>query len=141
KYQVLKATDVSSSTILIDPSLPGQRNKTLAWFWTIDVSGRDANNDWIIKFFRVQWLHAKASRDQFREKVELVQLEMGWTLNDFARRAGIWDVHHRTAEQSDDWGQACYAAKEAALWHELKDDATRVVQRFEIATNNEHRDV
>ncbi|KIJ60685.1 hypothetical protein HYDPIDRAFT_98379, partial [Hydnomerulius pinastri MD-312] len=91
--------------------------------------------------FRVQWLRAKASRDQFREEVELVQSEMGWTRNDFARRAGIWDAHHHAAEQSDDQGRACYAAKEAALWHELKDDATRVAQRFEIATNNERRDV
>ncbi|KIJ65745.1 hypothetical protein HYDPIDRAFT_87159, partial [Hydnomerulius pinastri MD-312] len=49
KYQVLKATDVSSSTILIDPSLPGQWNKTLAWFWTVDVSSGDADNDWMIE--------------------------------------------------------------------------------------------
>ncbi|KIJ59563.1 hypothetical protein HYDPIDRAFT_33092 [Hydnomerulius pinastri MD-312] len=86
KYQVLKATDVSSSTILIDPGLPSQRNKTLAWFWTIDVSGGDADNDWMIEFFRVQWLRTKASRDRFREEVDLVQSEMGWTRNDFARR-------------------------------------------------------
>ena len=33
--------------LYVDPSLLGQRNKTLPWFWTIDVPEDAEANDWM----------------------------------------------------------------------------------------------
>ncbi len=37
RYQVLKKEHLTVTTARIDPSLRGQRNHSLAWFWTMDV--------------------------------------------------------------------------------------------------------
>lgn len=37
RYQVLKKEHLNVTTARIDPSLRGQRNSSLAWFWTMDV--------------------------------------------------------------------------------------------------------
>ncbi len=37
RYQVLKKEHLTVTTARIDPSLRGQRNQSLAWFWTMDV--------------------------------------------------------------------------------------------------------
>jgi hypothetical protein len=39
RYQPLKKEHLSVTTARIDPSLRGQRNTSLAWFWTMDIQG------------------------------------------------------------------------------------------------------
>lgn len=39
RYKPLAKEDLNVTTARIDPSLRGQRNQGLAWFWTMDVSG------------------------------------------------------------------------------------------------------
>jgi hypothetical protein len=48
-YQELKTEDLTSQTTLIDPSLQGQQNKSLAWFWTINVPENTETNDWMLE--------------------------------------------------------------------------------------------
>jgi hypothetical protein len=48
-YQELKTEDLTSQTTLIDPSLQGQQNKSLPWFWTIDVPEDTKTNDWMLE--------------------------------------------------------------------------------------------
>lgn len=43
----LKLEDLTSQIAFIDPSLLGQRNKTLPWFWTINVPEDAEANDWM----------------------------------------------------------------------------------------------
>jgi len=46
-YKVLKRQDLIINTTIIAPSVRGQRNKSLAWFWSMDVQ-RDADTGaWI----------------------------------------------------------------------------------------------
>ena len=46
RYRPLRKNDLKASTQLIDPTVPGQRNKSLPWFWVVrDESGRQ--NEWI----------------------------------------------------------------------------------------------
>lgn len=40
-YQVIHSRDVRSSTAIIDPNARGQRNKSLAWFWSIGTKRAD----------------------------------------------------------------------------------------------------
>jgi len=42
RYKVLKRQDLIIDTTIIAPSVRGQRNKSLAWFWSMDVR-RDAD--------------------------------------------------------------------------------------------------
>lgn len=46
-YKELKREHLTSQTTLIDPSLPGQRNKSLPWFWTIDIPTHAGEDDWM----------------------------------------------------------------------------------------------
>ena len=46
-YKELKPEDLTSQMALIDPSLPGQRNKSLPWFWTINAPEDVEANDWM----------------------------------------------------------------------------------------------
>lgn len=46
-YKELRREDLTSQTTLIDPSLSGQRNKSLPWFWTIDIPANAEENDWM----------------------------------------------------------------------------------------------
>ena len=47
RYQVLSREDLSVNTSVIAPQVRGQRNKSLPWFWTMDVQ-RDADvGEWM----------------------------------------------------------------------------------------------
>ncbi|KAG1859084.1 hypothetical protein C8R48DRAFT_748627 [Suillus tomentosus] len=39
KYRLLEKADLKTTTVVADPNAHGQRNSTLAWFWSIDVEG------------------------------------------------------------------------------------------------------
>lgn len=39
RYKVLQSSDLNVSTARVDPSARGNRDKGLAWFWTMDVGG------------------------------------------------------------------------------------------------------
>jgi hypothetical protein len=44
RYQVLKKEDLRASTVVIDPNARGQRNASLAWFWSMDIEGDSAKD-------------------------------------------------------------------------------------------------
>jgi hypothetical protein len=47
KFRPLEKTDLKATTVVADPNARGQRNSTLAWFWSIDVHGDSSSNDWM----------------------------------------------------------------------------------------------
>ncbi|KAG2095122.1 uncharacterized protein F5147DRAFT_778816 [Suillus discolor] len=47
KYWLLEKADLKATMVVADPNARGQRNSTLAWFWSIDVEGDSASNDWM----------------------------------------------------------------------------------------------
>lgn len=47
KYRPLEKADLKASTAVADPNARGQRNSTLAWFWSLDVEGDSASSDWM----------------------------------------------------------------------------------------------
>jgi len=46
-YQVLHNADLRTTTALVNPKLPGQRNRSLAWFWHLDVDQDVTGNQWM----------------------------------------------------------------------------------------------
>jgi hypothetical protein len=47
KFRPLEKADLKATTVVADPNARGQRNSTLAWFWSIDVQGDSSSNDWM----------------------------------------------------------------------------------------------
>ncbi|KAG2335936.1 hypothetical protein BDR05DRAFT_832173, partial [Suillus weaverae] len=55
----------------------GQRNESLAWFWSVEVDLRGPDQSWNEEFYQVHWLWAKV-QDQWREELILVKLKVDW---------------------------------------------------------------
>ena len=108
RFQPLTRTQLSVTTARIDPSLRGQRDSSLAWFWSIDVQadGQTAHGMTECELFksiagvdsaygrisvyRVHWLKAKSRRDRWQEEQILLASEMQWTELFFRHRATRW---------------------------------------------------
>jgi len=48
-YQVLKKEHLCTSTTVVDPNARGQRNASLAWFWSMDIAGDSARDDIMVE--------------------------------------------------------------------------------------------
>ncbi len=53
KYKALSKSDVKASTVIVGQNIPGQRDPTLSWIWSMDVAGDTQSEDWLedCKFF------------------------------------------------------------------------------------------
>jgi hypothetical protein len=110
RFQPLTRAQLSVTTARIDPSLRGQRDSSLAWFWSMDVQadGQAAHGmaecEWSkinsgvlfahgsMTVYRVHWLKAKSRRDRWREEQILLASEMQWTELFFRHRASRWSA-------------------------------------------------
>ncbi|KAG1788809.1 hypothetical protein EV424DRAFT_1355962 [Suillus variegatus] len=121
RYRPLLKEHLKVSTTIADPNARGQRNNTLAWFWSMDVVGDSQNSDWLNEFYRVHWLRAKALKDQWEEEHPLVQHEMNWTCDFFMHKAEEWI--RLGAVTQDKVGHLAYAAWQCKMYQRLCQDA------------------
>ncbi|KAI9431800.1 hypothetical protein H4582DRAFT_2113351 [Lactarius indigo] len=99
RYKVLRRQDLSVKTSVIAPHVRGQRNKSLPWFWTMDVR-RDADvGEWMEDFYRVHWLRAKAQKMRHQEK--------------------FWQAKKELIEPQSQPGHAVWAARQSAMWSSM----------------------
>ncbi|KAG2336365.1 hypothetical protein BDR05DRAFT_896819, partial [Suillus weaverae] len=56
KFRPLVKADLKATTVVADPNARGQRNSTLAWFWSIDVEGDSTSNDWMNECMLIAYL-------------------------------------------------------------------------------------
>ncbi|KAG2067293.1 hypothetical protein BDR04DRAFT_1028003, partial [Suillus decipiens] len=75
------------------------------------------------KVYQVHWLRAKALQDQWKEEIELVQLEMNWTCNFFLWKAGQWGDWMQESLVKDLSGHACYSRRQSHMYSLLAQDA------------------
>ncbi|KAG1721469.1 uncharacterized protein EDB91DRAFT_1256493 [Suillus paluster] len=87
KYRPLEKANLKATTVVEDPNACGQRNSTLAWFWSIDVQGDSRSNDWMNEFYCVHWLQTLALHDCWAEELLLVGQEMTWTVEFFIHKS------------------------------------------------------
>jgi hypothetical protein len=114
RYKVLKRQDLNVKTSVIAPQVRGQRNKSLPWFWTMDVR-RDANvGEWmedckcfsvhthlrnvIFAVYRVHWLRAKAQKMRWIEELQCLQVEMESAIRFLRHQEQIWQVKQNLIE-------------------------------------------
>ncbi|KAG1873904.1 hypothetical protein F4604DRAFT_1925476 [Suillus subluteus] len=107
KLRPLEKANLKATTVVADPNARGQRNSTLAWFWSIDVQGDSTSNDWMNEFYRVHWLRTLALRDRWAEELLLVGQEMIWTVDFFLHKSQRWvgrmqeaDANQKQAQDS-----------------------------------------
>ncbi|KAI9431655.1 hypothetical protein H4582DRAFT_1822223 [Lactarius indigo] len=119
RYKVLRRQDLSVKTSVIAPHVRGQRNKSLPWFWTMDVR-RDANvGEWMEDFYRVHWLRAKAQKMRWIEELQCLQVEMDSAIRFFRHQEKFWQTKQELIEPQSQPGHAVWAARQSAMWSSM----------------------
>ncbi|KAG1894778.1 uncharacterized protein F5891DRAFT_984797 [Suillus fuscotomentosus] len=129
KYLPLKKEHLKANTAVADPNARGQRDATLAWFWSINVQGDTSGNDWMTEFYRVNWLRTKALCDCWNEEVILVKHEMQWSVNFFTYKAKQWLSLMDNATYTGLTRHACYAARQCHIYQQLAAHAAESFQK------------
>ncbi|KAG1851351.1 hypothetical protein DFJ58DRAFT_842233 [Suillus subalutaceus] len=128
KYKPLLREQLKISTAVGDPNARGQRNESLAWFWSVEVDLGGPDHSWNEEFYRVHWLRAKALWDRWKEEMMLVQLEMDWTCNIFLWKATQWGDRMRESLVKHLPGHACYSGRQSQMYSLLAQDAQAAFQ-------------
>ena len=63
--------------------------------------------------YRVNWLRAKARKERWEEEMELVKMEMEWTINSFEYKERLWKGIAEGAERE---GHRAYGWKQSWMW-------------------------
>ncbi|KAG2070075.1 hypothetical protein BDR04DRAFT_962738, partial [Suillus decipiens] len=116
RYKPLLCKQLKVSSAIGDPNAQGQQNESLAWFLSIEVDLGGLNHLWNEEFYQVHWLWAKALQDQWKEEIELVQLEMNWTCNFFLWKAAQWGDQMQQSLVKDLPGYACYSGRQSHMY-------------------------
>ncbi|KAF8131231.1 hypothetical protein EV363DRAFT_1296616 [Boletus edulis] len=123
KYKVLEDADLKMKATASggNKDARSSRNDHLSWFWSLDVPRDTDRNDWMSEFYRVHWLRSKAVKDRWQEEVELLRAEFEWASNFFQRTAEDWEHRSVRCQNKRLEGQACYAARQSAIYGRLRD--------------------
>ncbi|KAG2055030.1 hypothetical protein BDR06DRAFT_852636, partial [Suillus hirtellus] len=113
KYLPLEKEHLKTSTAMADPNAHGQRNTTLAWFWSLDVQSNISGNDWMTE------CEPRHFCDCWNEEVILIKHEMQWTINFVKHKAKQWLVHMDNAALNEITRHACYATRQSQIYHDL----------------------
>ncbi|KAG1855363.1 hypothetical protein DFJ58DRAFT_841154 [Suillus subalutaceus] len=129
KFWPLEKANLKATTVVADPNARGQRNSTLAWFWSIDVQGDSTSNDWMNEFYRVHWLRTLALRDRWAEELLLVGREMIWVVDFFLHKSQRWVGRMQEADANQKVGHWCYAVHQAQIYLQLSQQAQDSFER------------
>ncbi|KAF8206629.1 hypothetical protein K438DRAFT_1756006 [Mycena galopus ATCC 62051] len=130
-WKPITKQDLKMSGDMVEANRTGQRADTLAWFWRLEdgEAGREMNESGAMgKFYRVNWLRAKARVARWREETEIVSKEMNWTISSFLYKRDQW--RQRSDSCGTNAGCKAYADKQSHLWGEF---ATHGAEMFEWA--------
>ena len=110
RYKRIEAAHLKVSGDIVEPSHLGQRNDSLAWFWTTGGHNQDQNSMWMqeceselaifelgynsepcaVLVYRVNFLRAKARFDRWDEELKTVRHEMKWCVLYFRKQKKTW---------------------------------------------------
>ncbi|KAH9173120.1 hypothetical protein EDB89DRAFT_2114027 [Lactarius sanguifluus] len=130
-YKVLTRQDLSVKTSIIAPEVRGQWNKSLPWFWTMDVQ-RDADvREWMED---LHWLQARAQKIWWIEELQCLQVEMGSAVRFFRHQEQFWQAKQELIEPKSQPGHAAWAARQSAMWSSM---AMQAESKFTALLNSE----
>jgi hypothetical protein len=136
RYKVLTRQDLSVKTSVIAPHVRGQRNKSLPWFWTMDVRRDTDVGEWIEDctcfsahthsrnvtldaVYRVHWLRAEAQKMRWIEELQCLQVEMESAVRFFRHQEQVWQAKEELIEPQSQPGHAAWAARQSAMWFSM----------------------
>jgi hypothetical protein len=136
RYKVLTRQDLSVKTSVIAPHVRGQRNKSLPWFWTMDVRRDTDVGAWMedcacfsvhmrlinvifYAVYRVHWLRAKAQKMRWTEELQCLQVEMESAVRFFRHQEQVWHEKQKFIEPQSEPGHAAWAARQSAMWRSM----------------------
>ncbi|KAH9052629.1 hypothetical protein EDB87DRAFT_1570304, partial [Lactarius vividus] len=123
RYKVLRCKDLSVKTSVIAPHVHGQWNKSLPWFWTMDV-WRDANvGEWmedcmcfsVLTYIRNITLHT-AQKMWWIEELQCLQVKMESAVRFFRHQEQFWHAKQELIEPQSQPGHAVWAARQSMMW-------------------------
>ena len=140
RYKVLSRQDLTVKTSIIAPQIWGQWNKSLPWFWTMDVRRDTDVGEWMedctcfsictcsmnVTFeavYRVHWLRAKAQKMQWIEELQCLQVEMESAVRFFEHQEQVWRAKEKGTVSESQPGHAAWAARQSAMWHAMATNA------------------
>ncbi|KAG1726509.1 uncharacterized protein EDB91DRAFT_1061574, partial [Suillus paluster] len=129
KYRPLEKADLKATMVVADLNARGQRNSTLALFWSIDVQGDSTSNDWMNEFYHVHWLRTLALCDRWAEELLLVSWEMIWMVEFFIHKSQQWVGCLQEANANDMVRHRCYAVHQAWMYLRLSQHAQDSFER------------
>ena len=139
RYKVLERQDLKIDTTVIASDVRGQRNRSLPWFWSMDVR-RDADvGAWMKdcrrisvyvrsdvysmnKFnavYRVHWLRAKAQKARWTEELQCLQVEMESAVRYFRHQEQLWQEKQDLIDPRSQPGHAAWAERQSAMWNSM----------------------
>ncbi|KAF8259197.1 hypothetical protein EI94DRAFT_1489778, partial [Lactarius quietus] len=123
RYKVLKRQDLSVKTSIIAPHVRGQRNKSLPWFWTMEVQRDTDVGEWMEDFYQVHWLCAKAQKARWIEELQCLQIEMGSAIRFFTHQEQVWRAKKEAIDFQSQPGHAAWAARQSEMWCSMANQA------------------
>lgn len=139
-YRDLQASDLITSTAILQPNLPGQSTQRLSWIWTQHLSSADddthlsecklsrpllrqTNNMTMHSVYRVHWLRSRAQLLRWEEEQNLTMHEMVWSTGYFMYQVTRWSTWKQetlaAAAAAAAPGKLAYAEKQMHRWRML----------------------
>ena len=139
RYKVLEPQDLKTETTVIAPDVRGQRNKSLPWFWSMDVRRDSDIGAWmndcrcisvqalsygslktkLNAVYQVHWLRAKAQKERWIEELQCLQVEMESAVRYFRHQEIFWEERQQFIDPLQQPGHAAWAARQSAMWHSM----------------------
>jgi hypothetical protein len=143
RYKVLSRQDLSVQTSVISPQVHRQRNKSLPWFWTMDVRWDEDVREWMkdcmcisvhmhsmnVSFgsvYRVHWLHSKSQKMRWIEELQCLQVEMGSAVRFFVHQQQFWHAKGEAIDSQLNPGHAAWAARQSQMWCSMANQAESI---------------
>ncbi|KAF8259195.1 hypothetical protein EI94DRAFT_1707309 [Lactarius quietus] len=134
RYKVLRRQDLCVNTSILAPHIRGQQNKSLAWFWTMDVRQDTDVGEWMEDFYQVHWLRAKAQKMQWIEELQCLQVEMESAVRLFRHQEQVWHKKEAVINSFTQPGHAAWAARQCAMWRSM---AIQAESKFSTLLKND----
>ncbi|KAG2358386.1 hypothetical protein BDR07DRAFT_1295041 [Suillus spraguei] len=80
-YQEILPEQLTVNKDVTEENRFGQGSDKLAWFLKVDGAHKSQQHAWMDKFYRVNWLKAKARWRRWEEELTLTRHEMQWTIS------------------------------------------------------------
>ncbi|KAF9535353.1 hypothetical protein CPB83DRAFT_912115 [Crepidotus variabilis] len=123
EFGELSARDIDISPAIYNPNARGITGKGLSWIWGRLSNDVHAGDDYLIEFYRLHFLRARAHLHRCREEIKTTKLEMESNTRYMMFKAQQWAL---LRERVVDAGHRAYAAAMVDTWNRLGSSSEKI---------------